>query len=379
MVSRTLLVPQGEFELSRIPDVELLQAWDAADEFILNHIDDIQVLSRRRKLLILNDAFGALSVALANHPVYAWSDSFLAQQALRANLVANGYPVEQVKTNVDIGFPSAAVDLVMIKIPKTLALLEHQLYALRPILHHDSKIFAAGMARHIHSSTLELFETILGPTTTTRARKKSRLIMVERDHSLNEGQSRFPDYYELEVDRNYRIANHASLFSRDRLDQGSRMLIEHMPIAEAYRRIVDLGCGNGVIGMIAASLNPRAELLFCDESHMAIASARENFAAAFGSSREAEFRVDDCLQGVADASQDLVLLNPPFHQQHNIGDMIAWQMFRDARRVLVDGGELQIVGNRHLAYHAKLKKLFGNCETVASNNKFVILRSIKNP
>jgi 23S rRNA (guanine1835-N2)-methyltransferase len=378
VVSRkTLLVPQGEFELACNPPDDNLQAWDSADEFLLSHIDDLQVLSARSKLLILNDACGALAVALVTCPVYSWNDSFQAQQALRNNLVANGYPAEQVKTNSDIDFPTVAVDCVLLKIPKTLSLLEHQLYALRPILHHDTHIMAAGMSRHIHNSTLELFESILGPTTTTRARKKSRLILVERDHSINEGQSQFPDSYELEVDRGYRIVNHASLFSRDRLDPGSQLLIEHMPVGDQYRRIVDLGCGNGVLGIIAASLNPAASLLFCDESYMAIASASENFHHAFAQTRSGEFRIDDCLQTVASASRDLVLVNPPFHQQHSIGDAIAWKMFKDARRVLVTGGELRLVGNRHLGYHAKLMKLFGNCETIAADSKFVILSSIK--
>jgi 16S rRNA (guanine1207-N2)-methyltransferase len=373
----TLQVPQGEFELQRNPRDDSLRAWDAADEFLLNHLADIQLLSRHGRLLILNDAFGALAVALADHPVYSWNDSCLAQQALRDNLVANGYPADLVKTNAGIDFPSVEVDCVLIKVPKNLALLEHQLYALRTILHHDTRIIGAGMARNIHNSTLELFESILGPTTTTRAFKKSRLILTERDHSINEGQSPYPDSYELEVDRSYRIINHASLFSRDRLDQGSRLLLENMPVDTRYRRIVDLGCGNGVIGLVAAALNPGASLVFSDESYMALASAEANFRNAFAQAREAEFRVGDCLQGLADASQDLVLVNPPFHQQHSVGDAIAWRMFKDARRVLVPGGELRIVGNRHLGYHAKLKKLFGNCETVAANSKFVILESVK--
>jgi 23S rRNA (guanine1835-N2)-methyltransferase len=374
---KLLQVPQGEFELVRNPHDELLQAWDAADEFMLNYVDEIKVLSRHGKLLILNDAFGALAVALANHPVYSWNDSFLAQQALRENLLANGYPAEQVKTNSGIDFPTVTVTCVLIKIPRTLALLEHQLYGLRQVLDHDTCIIGAGMARNIHRSTLELFESILGPTTTTRARKKSRLILVQRDQSLNQGQSHYPDSYELQVDRSYQIINHASLFSRDRLDRGSQLLLENMPLAERFRRIVDLGCGNGVLGIIAAALNPGASLLFCDESYMAIASAEENFRDAFAQTREAEFRVADGLQGVAADSRDLVLINPPFHQQHSVGDAIAWQMFKQARAVLVAGGELRIVGNRHLAYHSKLKKLFGNCETIAADSKFVVLSSIK--
>ena len=375
--STSMVVPQGDFALQRRPPNPHLQAWDAADEMLLNHLHDGRVLAGPGQVLILNDAFGALAVALANHEIFSWSDSWLAQQALRDNLLANGYEPQQVTTNSAIELPSMVVDCVLIKIPKSQALLEHQLYALRPLLHHETRIVAAGMARHIHSSTLELFETIIGPTTTTRAVKKSRLVLVERDHSLNQGQSQYPVEFELQVDRSYRIVNHASVFSRDRLDPGSRLLLEQMAMGEQPLRIVDLGCGNGVLGLIAAAMNPQATLLFCDESYMAIASAEENFRAAFAGTREAGFRVGDCLQGVEADSHDLVLINPPFHQEHSIGDAVAWQMFMEARRVLVEGGELRIVGNRHLGYHAKLKKLFGNCTTLDANKKFVVLSATR--
>jgi 16S rRNA (guanine1207-N2)-methyltransferase len=43
----------------------------------------------------------------------------------------------------------------------------------------------------------------------------------------------------------------------------------------------------------------------------------------------------------------------------------------------VNGGILHVVGNRHLGYHIKLKRLFGNCKTIASNGKFVILQASK--
>ena len=156
-------------------------------------------------------------------------------------------------------------------------------------------------------------------------------------------------------------------------------MIEYMPVDARLRYIIDLGCGNGVLGIAAAALNPGASLIFSDESHMAIDSARINFKSAFGPAREAEFRLGDCLEGVADESADPILINPPFHQHHSVGDRIARNMFRDARRVLAAGGELRVVGNRHLGYHLRLKKLFGNCTTVASDSKFVILSAIKTP
>ena len=373
----TLTVPQGEFVLRRNPEDASLQAWDAADEFLLNHIHDTQFVRADDRVLLLNDSYGALALPLASHSPYSWNDSCLSQQGLRDNLLANGLSQEQVTINATIDFPATGVDCVLIKIPKTLAMLEYQLYALRAVLNQGARVIAAGMARHIHSSTLALFESIIGPTTTTRAVKKSRLILPQIDHSLNEGQSEYPSSYELEIDRSYQIVNHAGLFSRDRLDAGSRLLLENMAVGEQYQRIVDLGCGNGVLGLVAAVMNPASTLLFCDESHMAIASARINFQSAFTSAREAEFRVGNCLQGIEDDSRDLVLINPPFHLQHSIGDAIAWQMFKDARRVLAKGGELRIIGNRQLAYHIKLKRIFGNEKLIASNEKFVTQSAIK--
>ena len=65
------------------------------------------------------------------------------------------------------------------------------------------------------------------------------------------------------------------------------------------------------------------------------------------------------------------------HQQQVVGDFLAWRMFQQARAALVTGGELWIVGNRHLGYHAKLKRLFRGVEQVAATPKFVVLKAIK--
>ena len=85
----------------------------------------------------------------------------------------------------------------------------------------------------------------------------------------------------------------------------------------------------------------------------------------------------DGLKQVEEGSLDLVICNPPFHQQHTISADLAHSMFQDAYRSLKLGGELWIVANRHLGYHIHLKRLFGHCSVEESDKKFVILRSIK--
>jgi 16S rRNA G1207 methylase RsmC len=110
---------------------------------------------------------------------------------------------------------------------------------------------------------------------------------------------------------------------------------------------------------------------------MAIDSARGNWERLVGKSDRAQFNWVDTLGESPAGCFDLVINNPPFHQGQVIGDFLAWNMFTASLRGLKVRGQLVIVGNRHLNYHGKLKKLFGNCETIASNAKFVVLRATK--
>jgi 16S rRNA (guanine1207-N2)-methyltransferase len=215
----------------------------------------------------------------------------------------------------------------------------------------------------------------MGTTTTSLAKKKARLIFVSFDEKLAIGKNPYPVDYQLE-NTDYWLTNHANVFSRDRLDIGTRFFLQHLPVKTDAIDIIDLACGNGVVGLIAAERNPKARLHFVDESFMAVASAQENFYRAFAQSREARFQVGDGLNDFAAQSADLILCNPPFHQQNTIGDQIATQLFKQAKTVLKRGGECWVIGNRHLAYHQDLKKLFGNCTVMASNAKFVIWQAI---
>ncbi|MBY4677033.1 methyltransferase [Marinobacterium arenosum] len=375
---QTLVVPQGEFRLNRYPlrPKETLRAWDAADEYLLNYLAEQGLPAQGGRILILNDQFGALSVVLHSYQPVMSSDSYLAHQGARANLAENGVALESVALLDSLSEPAGPFDLVLLKVPKSLAMLEHQLARLRPLLHAGSRVIGAGMVKSIHTSTLKLFDTLLGPTRTSLAQKKARLIFAEPDPDLPPAPDKYPSRYKLEQ-TDYWLSNHAGVFSRDSLDIGTRFLLQHLPASDAPRHIVDLGCGNGVVGMIAAERNPNATLTFVDESFMAVASARDNFIAAHGEVREARFQATDCLAGIERNSADLILNNPPFHQHNVVGDFIARQMFKEAKQVLKSGGELWVIGNRHLGYHLRLKQLFGNCETVAANRKFVILRACK--
>ncbi len=374
----TLSSQFGDLLLRRFPHRknEQLRAWDAADEYLLNQLQDENLLPGSSRILIVNDLFGALTLSLHQYNPSTVSDSWLSQQGLIANATENQLSTEQIKILNSLDTPEGPFDLVLIKVPKSLAMLEEQLIRIRPLLHKQSRVIAGGMVKGIHTSTLKLFEKYIGATKTSLARKKARLIFPEFNLEMTTPESPYPSSYILEGTQ-HKIINHAAVFSRDSLDIGTRFFLQHLPDSNKYQKIVDLGCGNGLVGLIAAEKNPDAELCFVDESFMAVASAEANFREAFGTERSAEFKTTDCLNGITPSSCDLILNNPPFHQHNVVGDFIALQMFREAKQTLRKQGELWVIGNRHLGYHSRLKKLFGNCETVASNKKFVILRAIK--
>ena len=149
--------------LQRFPatdDVNPLQAWEAADEYLLQQLDDTEI---RGLVLILNDAFGALSCALAEHKPYSIGDSYISELATRENLRLNGIDESSVKFLDSTADYPQQPGVVLIKVPKTLALLEQQLRALRKVVTPDTRIIAGAKARDIHTSTLELccFSTLI--------------------------------------------------------------------------------------------------------------------------------------------------------------------------------------------------------------------------
>ncbi len=374
-----LTVAQGEFKLNRLPKRprELLRAWDAADECLLDTLADAsaKLSTGTARVLIVNDSFGALAVALSSFSPYAVSDSYLSQQATRLNLVANNLPEHSVSLLSSLDPLEGLFDLVLIKVPKTLALLEDELIRLHPHLTPTTQVIVAGMIKTLPSSVWKLLERLVGSTTTSLARKKARLIFATPDSRLVASPSPYPVSYRLE-NTEYLISNHANVFSRDSLDIGTRFFLQHLPSRQDACDIIDLGCGNGVVGLIAAECSPAATMHFVDESFMAVASARDNFQRAFGEQRVATFRVGDGLMEVESESADLILCNPPFHQQNTVGDQIAVSLFKQSQRVLRKGGELWVIGNRHLDYHSTLNRLFGSHTVVAANSKFIIVKVV---
>ena len=152
-------------------------------------------------------------------------------------------------------------------------------------------------------------------------------------------------------------------------------MLAHLPACTGH--VVDLGCGNGALGLAMARRNKTSRVVFVDESHLALASARAGWEASGLTHDHVAFHATDGLTESLPGSVDLVLCNPPFHDGRAVGGHLARRLFVQAREALRPGGVLQVVGNRHLEYHRVLRTLFGGCELVASDAKFVVLRAAR--
>lgn len=368
--------PFAHLHLIRQPEQqnEPLQAFDAADEYLLNHVAEL-ALPVNSRVLVLNDSFGALAVSLASTmQVTSSTDSFLAVKALEKNLVRNGQAYDAVSIIAASQPPVGPFDCVLMRVPKTLALLEEQLIRLQGQLAPGAQVIAGAMIKHLPRAAGDLLERYVGPVQASLAVKKARLLTAT-PQNLGPFTSPYPSRYSLDKPA-IELLNHANVFCREGLDIGTRAFMPHLPSNLGSARVADLGCGNGVLAIASALNNPHAQYTLVDESFMAVQSARENWQAALGN-REVAIDAGDGLAGQAPDSLDVVLCNPPFHQQQVVGDFLAWRMFQQAREALVVGGALYIVGNRHLGYHSKLAKLFRGVEQVAATPKFVILKARK--
>lgn len=363
--------PKGQHDKS-------LQAWDSADEYLVQYcLAELKEVSPLPRVTLVNDLFGALTLAFSEYDTTVITDSYVSQLAISENCNDNDLVAPPILNSLQ---PWPESNFVIIKLTKNIGFLEYQLQQLAQ-LPNQCKVIAAGKTTLVTSNVLKLFDKYLTNVSTSLAKKKSRLIFAEHNSNIKI-TSKYPltiDWPEMELT----LSSHANVFAKEQIDIGGRFLAENLPTLSDGQRIIDLGCGNGILGLscikqLIESGNS-ANICFIDESNMAVESARLNVEQNFPKSLEhCEFYQDDCLTEQAENSADVILCNPPFHQQNTITEHIAKQMFRQSYKTLKVGGSLVVVANRHLAYQGFFKKLFGGFNVLAQNRKFTIFQCNKN-
>ncbi|UMT81107.1 class I SAM-dependent methyltransferase [Staphylococcus roterodami] len=167
------------------------------------------------------------------------------------------------------------------------------------------------------------------------------------------------------------------VFSKDRVDYGSDVLIQtflktHPP--GPSKRIADVGCGYGPIGLMIAKVSPHHTITMLDVNHRALALVEKN--KKLNDIDNVIAKESDALSAVENESLDFVLTNPPIRA----GKETVHRIFEQAFNKLDANGELFVVIQKKQGMPSAKKKmevLFGNVEVLNKDKGYYILRSIK--
>lgn len=154
------------------------------------------------------------------------------------------------------------------------------------------------------------------------------------------------------------------VFSADGLDEGTRLLLEHLPTLSG--RVLDLGCGAGVIGAMLCKRFPGLQVEMCDINALALESARLTLQA---NGLAACVYPSDMLASVT-SGLDHIVTNPPFHAGLNTHYAATEEMILAAPGKLTPKGGLLLVANAFLKYQPFIERAFGRCPILAENRKF---------
>lgn len=335
-----------------------LQAWNAADQLILNYIYEGQI--NPLHALIFNDRFGYLTCHLAEHIPLVISNYRSQEKAILQNMSTNhlGKPhfLNALEKNA---VPSS---LGIIKIPKSMDLFRLQLHQLCDQLTDDGQVICGFMTKYFTPQIVKIAEVYFEQVTQTKAWKKARLMILS-------GKKAKPEWPILEQInwQEQTLSQYRGVFSSGHIDYATQFFLEHLQIHNEDQTILDLASGNGVIAKFIRDKSPLATIHLVDDSWLAVASSKLNL-----KEDNHHFHYNDTLDDIEDGSLDLIVSNPPFHFDFETNTEITFSLFSQAKQKLKPGSRFELVANRHLPYKPFLEKLFKHVMIVTQNNNFII-------
>ncbi len=173
--------------------------------------------------------------------------------------------------------------------------------------------------------------------------------------------------------REFKFLTAASVFSKKRVDLGTRLLIEAMILPETGS-VLDVGCGYGTVGIAAASFNPRLSVVMTDVNMRAVHLAQRNL--ELNRVKNAEVRHGALYEPVKDLRFDCVLSNPPV----SAGMETVKAIITQAPSVMAENAVFQMVIRSKIG--AKIlpqvfAEAFGNFQVLARESGYRVLMARK--
>ena len=160
------------------------------------------------------------------------------------------------------------------------------------------------------------------------------------------------------------------VFSKDKLDFGTRLLLENIPWNQVNGPILDVGCGYGAIGIIAAKITG-CDITICDVNKRALHLAKMNLK---DNKIDAKVLESNCYENI-DGMFNTIITNPPIRA----GKKIVYDILFGAKEHLVDGGNLYLVIHKDQGAKSVIKDLEKeyNVEVLKKDKGFFVIKCKK--
>ena len=156
------------------------------------------------------------------------------------------------------------------------------------------------------------------------------------------------------------------LFSPEHIDRGTLAMLSHVKF-DSGMRIMDLGCGCGIVGIVAAKIAGEENVFMSDADPKAVETARRN--AERNGVSGVTFFVSDGFRDVDASDFDLILSNPPYQTDFSVAKGFIEKGFNR----LKIGGKLYMVTKRREWYKNKIISVFGGVEIRETDGYFVFI------
>lgn len=334
-----------------------------------------------------NGLLGAALAAAGARHLTLTDRNVLAVEAATRTVAANG--VDGARVVVGHGrqalAPEFSCDVVAIRIPHEKLALQQLLHDAHAILRTGGFCYIAGATNEGAKSGASAMHQLFGNASTVVTDSGHRVVRAIKSEPASPRADAWSSpfasadvFHEQTFElrgATYTFSSRPGVFSWDHLDEATALLVEHMDV-RANDRVLDLGCGYGVLGVVAASLAGTTHpVTMLDVDSEAVRSATRSAHAA--GLRAARVLGSDIAAAVLDERFDLVVTNPPFHVGKATDIEVPIQFIADAFAVLAPGGRLNVVANRTLPYEGAIKYLFKNITTVHDGRRFKVLSAVK--
>lgn len=172
---------------------------------------------------------------------------------------------------------------------------------------------------------------------------------------------------------NVNLNSDMGVFSKDRIDFGSNVLLNSLDELENVKSVLDIGCGYGVLGICIAKKYPDKNITMVDVNERCISLTKENI--NNNKLKNAECFISDVCKNVS-SKYDMVISNPPIRA----GKVVVNRVIEEGYQCLSKGGSIWVVIQKKQggpSLEKRMEEVFGNVETVNKEKGYFIFKSTK--